>query len=158
MLGGCTCGSVRYRLVERQMFTHACHCSWCQKETGSAFALNAMIERDRLEVTGAVVMEQLPSASGKGQEVARCPACRVVVFSHYAGAGRLVAFVRVGTLDRPGDCPPDVHVFAEGRLPWVVLDPGVPAFPGYYSLREVWPAEAQARQAAMKARAVAAGG
>lgn len=157
MQGGCNCGAVRYRLLERPMFTHCCHCTWCQRETGSAFALNAMIERDRLEVTGEVVMERLPSASGKGQEVARCPSCRVVVFSHYAGAGRLVAFVRVGTLDRPGDCPPDVQVFTDSRLPWVTLDPAVPAFAGYYSLREVWPAAAQVRREAMKARAAASG-
>lgn len=158
MEGGCNCGAVRYRLLAPPMFTHCCHCTWCQRETGSTFALNAMIERDRLDVTGEVVMERLPSASGKGQTVARCPHCRVIVFSHYAGAGPLVAFVRVGTLDRPGDCPPDVQVFTDSRVPWVTLDPAVPAFAGYYSLHEVWPAEAQVRREAMKARAAASGG
>ena len=83
---------------------------------------------------------------------------RVIVFSHYAGAGPLVAFVRVGTLDRPGDCPPDVQVFSDSRVPWVTLDPAVPAFAGYYSFRAVWPAEAQVRREAMKARAAASGG
>lgn len=153
MQGGCTCGSVRYRMVEAPMFVNACHCTWCQRETGSAFALNAILEMDRLEVTGAVEMIRLPSASGKGQEVARCPSCKVALFSHYAGAGRLAAFVRVGTLDDPSACPPDVHIYTATKLPWLVLDDRVPVFEAYYSLRDLWPAAAQARREAMKARA-----
>lgn len=152
MEGGCTCGAIRYRLQDRPMFVHACHCSWCQRETGSAFALNAIIERDRLEVTGPVEMVRLPSASGQGQEIARCPTCRVAVFSHYAGAGRAAAFVRVGTLDHPETCPPDVHIFTSTRLPWVAPDPRVPEFEGYYSLRDHWPPASQERRQAMKAR------
>lgn len=155
MQGGCTCGQVRYRLLDRPMFTHCCHCSWCQRETGSAFALNALIERDRLEVTGELEYQRLPSASGKGQEVARCPACKVVLFSHYAGSGRLSAFVRVGTLDDPAACPPDVHIFTETRLPWVVLDPAVPAFAAFYEARTLWPATAQDRFRAMRAKGAA---
>jgi hypothetical protein len=140
-------------MTEAPMFVNCCHCSWCQRETGTAFALNAIIETDRLEVMGAVEMVMLPSASGKGQEVARCPGCKVALWSHYAGAGRLAAFVRVGTLDEPGRCPPDAHIYTSTRLPWVVLDGRVPAFDEYYSLAAVWPAQAQARRAAMKARA-----
>jgi hypothetical protein len=135
------------------MFVNACHCTWCQRETGSAFALNAIIETDRLHLTGAVEMVRLPSASGKGQEVARCPACKVALYSHYAGAGRLAAFVRVGTLDDPAACPPQVHIYTATKLPWVVLGQQVPVFEGYYSLRDLWPAAAQARRDAMKARA-----
>lgn len=136
------------------MFVNCCHCSWCQRETGSAFALNAIIETDRLEVTGAVERVRLPSASGKGQEMTRCPQCGVALWSHFAGAGQLAAFVRVGTLDDPGACPPDAHIYTSTKLPWVVLDGSVPVFPDYYDLRQQWPAHAQARRAAMKARAV----
>lgn len=153
MQGGCTCGAVRYIMRDRPMFVNCCHCSWCQRETGSAFALNAVIETDRLEVTGAVEWVLLPSASGKGQEVARCAACKVALWSHYAGAGRLAAFVRVGTLDQPGACPPDAHIFTATRLPWVVPDGRVPEFAGSYDLRALWPEAAQARRSAMKARA-----
>ena len=150
MEGGCNCGAVRYRLLAPPMFTHCCHCTWCQRETGSAFALNAMIERDRLDVTGAVVMERLPSASGKGQEIARCPVCRVAVFSHYAGAGRALAFVRVGTLDTPAACPPDVHIFTATKQPWVVFPAGAKVFEEYYKSAEVWtPAALERRRAAL---------
>lgn len=157
MQGRCTCGAVSYRLLDRPMFTHCCHCSWCQRETGSAFALNAMIERDRLEVTGEVVYQRLPSASGKGQELARCPSCQVVLWSHYGGSGRLSAFVRVGTMKTPADCPPDVHIFTETRLPWVVLGGEIPAFEAFYDAKTQWSPEAQARFKAMKHMAAQGG-
>lgn len=153
MEGRCTCGAVRYRLIDRPMFVNCCHCSWCQRETGTAFALNAVIETDRLEVTGAVEYVMTPSASDAGQEIARCPACRVALFSHYAGAGRLAAFVRVGTMARPELCPPGAHIFTSTKLPWVALDPAVPAFVEYYDLNALWPADARARREAMKERA-----
>lgn len=152
MQGRCPCGEIRYRLTDRPLFTHCCHCSWCQRETGSAFAVNAMIETDRLEVTGAPEIVFTPSASGKGQEIARCPRCKVALFSHYAGAGRALAFVRVGTLDDPGLCPPDIHIFTSTKAPWLVLPPGIPAVTEYYDRRQYWPDWALARRAALPAR------
>ncbi|MES2969802.1 MAG: GFA family protein [Pseudomonadota bacterium] len=149
MQGGCTCGAVRYVLTERPLFTHACHCTWCQRETGSAFALNAMIETASLTVAGLVDLVMTPSKSGKGQEIARCPSCRVAVFSHYAGAGRKIAFVRVGTLDRPADCPPDIHIFTTTKLPWVVLDPSIPAAEAFYDRKVHWPQASLDRRARM---------
>ena len=105
--GGCDCRRVRYRLASRPLFVHACHCRWCQRESGSAFALNAMIESDRVVLLGeAPELVDTPSASGKGQRIARCPHCRIALWSHYAGAGRAVSFVRVGTLDDPDAMPP----------------------------------------------------
>ncbi len=150
MQGRCTCGEVRYRLTERPLFTHCCHCSWCQRETGSAFALNAMIETDRLEVlSGAPEEVATPSASGKGQIILRCPRCRVALWSHYAGAGRKIAFVRVGTLADPADCPPDVHIFTATKLPWVTIPAGVPVFAEFYRRSELWPQASLDRLAAL---------
>lgn len=151
MEGGCSCGAVRYRLIDAPMVVHCCHCSWCQRETGSAFVVNAVIERDRLEVTGDPEPVATPSASGKGQEVFRCPECRVALWSHYAGSGRLSAFVRVGTMDRPGAYPPDVHIFTSSKLPWVALPEDVPAFADFYPSSEgVWSGESRERWRAMK--------
>ena len=155
LMGRCTCGQVRYRLTDAPMITHCCHCSWCQRETGSAFAVNALIESSRLVVMGAVEYVMTPSASGKGQEIARCGTCKVALFSHYAGSGRLSSFVRVGTLDNPASCPPDVHIFTESKQDWVVLNPATPQFDAYYSAKEVWSDAAQARFLAMKAQAKA---
>ncbi|MFO1341362.1 MAG: GFA family protein [Burkholderiaceae bacterium] len=148
--GGCDCRAVRYRLRSRPLFVHCCHCRWCQRESGASFALNAMIEADRVErLAGEPVAVDTPSESGAGQQVLRCPRCWVALWSHYAGAGPLVSFVRVGTLDEPDRLPPDVHIFTASRQPWVVLPPGTPAVPQYYERERLWPAESLARREAL---------
>ncbi len=150
--GGCTCRSVRYRLSSVPMFVHCCHCRWCQRETGASFALNAMIEADRVQLlAGEVEVIDTPSASGKGQKIARCPRCRIAVWSNYGGAGDAIRFIRVGTLDEPDRCPPDIHLYTESKQPWVVLPAGVPAVPAYYKAAEQWPAASLERRAAVLA-------
>ena len=149
--GGCACGAVRYRMAGPPLIVHCCHCTWCQRESGSAFALNAYIEADRVTPTqGAPEMVTTPSASGKGQRFARCPECRVALWSHYAGAGDAVAFVRVGTLDEPGRVPPDIHIYTSTKQPWVVIPEGALAVPEYYRRSEVWPEASLARWRALK--------
>jgi hypothetical protein len=148
--GGCDCRAVRYRLQTAPLFVHCCHCRWCQRETGTAFALNAMIEADRVVNLGVEPdMIDTPSQSGLGQSIARCPTCRVAVWSHYAGSGPAVLFVRVGTLDNPDLLPPDVHIFTASKQPWVVLPQGTPAVPEYYQREQLWPAESLARRQAI---------
>jgi hypothetical protein len=145
--GGCDCRSVRYRLASRPLIVHCCHCRWCQRESGSAFALNAMIESDRLASLGvAPEMVDTPSASGRGQRIARCESCKVAVWSHYAGAGPVLSFVRVGTLDDPDLLPPDVHIFTASKQPWVQLPAATPAFAEYYEREKVWAAASLARR------------
>lgn len=148
--GGCTCGTVRYRMTGHPMFVHCCHCRWCQRETGTAFALNAMIESDRvILLQGAPEMVDTPSNSGKGQKIMRCPNCRVALWSHYGGAGDTVCFVRVGTLDEPDRLPPDIHIWTISKQPWVVLPSNVPRVEEYYSSKEYWPEESIARRKAL---------
>jgi len=150
--GHCTCGAVRYRMTSRPLFVHCCHCRWCQRETGSAFVINALIEADRVELLqGEVEIVNTPSNSGKGQKISRCPQCRIALWSNYAGAGDAVRFIRVGTLDEPDRLPPDIHIFTSTKQPWVVLPSGVPAVPEYYKTSERWPAESLARRAAVLA-------
>jgi hypothetical protein len=146
LAGGCTCGSLRYRLKARPIFVHCCHCSWCQRETGSAFAVNAFIEAAQVELLqGKPVEVTLPSASGKGQVLLRCTDCGVTVWSNYAGAGPKFNFVRVGTLDEPVRVPPDIHIYTSTRQPWVILPAGVPAVDDFYNPADYWPAESLAR-------------
>ena len=148
--GGCTCRFVRYRMASKPLFVHCCHCRWCQRETGSAFALNALIEADRVQVLqGEVDVVDTPSLSGKGQKIARCPKCRVAVWSNYAGAGDAVRFIRVGTLDEPDRLPPDIHIFTASKQPWVVLPLGTPAVAEYYKTSQRWPKESLERRAAL---------
>ena len=147
--GGCTCGAIRYLLTTGPLFVHCCHCRWCQRETGSAFVLNAMIEADRVEVLqGTPEVVDTPSASGKGQKVARCPTCRIALWSTYVGAGEAIRFVRVGTLDEPDRLPPDIHIFTASKQPWVLLPPNAPAVEAYYDREDYWPAESLARRRA----------
>ena len=148
--GGCSCRHVRYRMTSVPLFVHCCPCRWCQRETGASFALNAMIEADRVQLlSGEVDPVLTPSESGRGQTICRCPKCRVALWSHYAGAGTAVSFVRVGTLDEPDRLPPDIHIFTASKQPWVLLPPGVPAVAEYYKASELWPAESLARRAAL---------
>lgn len=151
--GGCTCRQVRYRMTSKPLFVHCCHCRWCQRETGTAFALNAMIEADRVVLlAGEPEMVNTPSNSGKGQLIARCPTCRIAVWSNYGGGGDKIRFVRVGTLDEPDRLPPDIHIFTMSKQPWVVLPAGMPAVHEYYDSKQMWPAESLERRKAVLGR------
>jgi len=155
--GGCTCRYVRYRMATGPMFVHCCHCRWCQRETGTAFALNALIEADRVQLLkGQVEVIDTPSNSGKGQLISRCPKCRIALWSNYGGAGDLIRFVRVGTLDEPDRLPPDIHIFTASKQPWVVLPPSALVFAEYYKSAEVWPKESRDRRALALAKKTSA--
>ena len=148
--GGCTCRALRYRIASRPLFVHCCHCRWCQRETGASFALNAMIEADRVVLLqGEPELVITPSNSGKGQKISRCPHCRIAVWSNYAGAGDAVRFVRVGTLDQPDRMPPDIHIFTASKQPWVVIPHGMPAVDEYYDRNAFWPKESLERRDAL---------
>ena len=145
--GGCTCRFVRYRMTTRPLFVHCCHCRWCQRETGASFALNALVEADRVQMLqGEVEVINTPSNSGKGQKISRCPRCRIAVWSNYAGAGDAIHFIRVGTLDEPDGLPPDIHIYAASKQPWVILPPDKPAVAEYYRASERWPKESLERR------------
>jgi len=150
LAGGCTCRFVRYEITEKPLFVHCCHCTWCQRETGSAFVINAMIESDRVKVTtGEVDVVNTPSNSGKGQKIARCPKCRIALWSNYGGGGDAVRFVRVGTLDDANACPPDIHIFTSTKQDWVVLPEGTPAVAEFYDRKVFWPPESLTRREAL---------
>jgi hypothetical protein len=136
--GGCSCGAVRYRLGSEPMFVHCCHCLNCQRQTGSAFVINLLIEADRVEVAaGDPRAVDVPRDDGSTQRIWRCPACQVAVYSEYTRPE--VCFVRGGTLDDPTQVSPDVHIFTRSKLPWVELPASVPAFEVYYDSKTLWP-------------------
>jgi hypothetical protein len=150
--GGCACGDVRYRLEAAPLIVHCCHCQACQRESGSAFAWNALIETTLVTRTsGSAEMIRTPSESGKGQKIWRCPTCRVALWSHYAGFGDTLSFIRVGTLDEPQRLPPDVHIFTRSKQPWVVLPDGARAFDVYYDTKTEWSSSSLKRLKALRA-------
>ena len=147
--GNCACGTVRFRLTSRPMFVHCCHCRDCQRQTGSAFVLNALIETDRVEIlAGEPQPVSVPTDSGQPHNIYRCPKCEVAVWSDYGRRPKL-RFVRVGTLENPAALPPDIHIYTRSKLPWITLPKGVPAFEAYYDSSKVWPAESLARRRAI---------
>jgi len=182
--GGCSCGQLRYRLDTMPLIVHCCHCTLCQRETGSAFAVNALIESAKVTVLGSVtrvtsppcaarpteqppcgpplapvsdggVVEPLliknPSESGFGNTMARCPTCATALWSHYAGAGPFLKFVRVGTLDRAWEIAPDVHIYTASRRDFVTLADGKPQFEGFYPTKDkLWRNDALERWAAIE--------
>jgi hypothetical protein len=153
LTGHCPCQYVRYRLTSRPMYVHCCHCRWCQRETGTAFALNALIEADRVELLeGDVQLVDTPSNSGKGQVIARCPRCLVALWSNYGGGGDVVRFVRVGTLEEPDRCPPDIHIYTSTKQPWFELPPGANSVSEYYTASEHWPEDSLKRRESLRAR------
>ncbi len=150
--GGCDCRRVRYRMRGEPIVVQCCHCRWCQRETGASFALNAVIETERVVVTGQTVMVDTPSESGKGQKIARCPRCYVALWSHYPGSGRLLSFMRVGTLDQPDTVRPEIHIYTASKQPWVILPEGATAFEQFYDPAKTWGAASLARFEALRAR------
>ncbi len=144
--GGCTCGAIRFRMESQPLFVHCCHCHWCQRETGASFALNAIIEADRVMILqGEPEMFLTPSNSGKGQKIWRCPRCCVALWSNYSGAGDKLHFVRVGTLDEAYRLQPNMHIFTASKQPWVVIPQGQAAVGEYYDREEYWSEDSLAR-------------
>ncbi len=147
--GGCACGHVRYKMTSEPLIVHGCHCRVCQRQTGTSFAQNALIEANRVKLLQGEVEELvLESPSGSGQNIARCPTCRVAVWGNYlitGGDGKAIIFIRAGTLDEPDKMPPDVHIYTSSKQPWVILPPDTPAVDEGYETAEVWPAESMKR-------------
>ena len=151
MDGGCSCGAVRYRLASEPLFVHCCHCLNCQRQTGSAFVVNLLIEADRVELLGEAPRPvDAPRDDGSVQRIYRCPTCEVAVFSEYGGPG--VRFVRGGTLDDPTGIEPDVHIYTRSKVRWVTLPDSVPAFEVYYDSKKLWPTASLERLEAVLAR------
>lgn len=147
--GECTCGEIGYRLCAMPMIVHCCHCRWCQRESGSAFVINALVETDNVKTTrGAVVLVETPSNSGQGQKIARCPTCHVALWSHYAypGIGNRMCFVRVGTLLEPNRLPPDIHIYTKSKQAWVSIPSDARSVSQFYKASEVWPATSLKRR------------
>lgn len=148
MKGQCSCGAVKYELTSAPMFVHCCHCLLCQRQTGSAFVINALIETSRIEVTGELTAIAMPTESGRPHDVYRCPTCLVAVWSDY-GKRPALRFVRVATLDAPHAIVPDVHIYLRSKVPWVGLPEGARTFAEFYELEKEWPAESLARRRAI---------
>lgn len=151
--GGCSCGQVRYKVEQSPLVVHACHCSWCQRQTGGPHVINALFEAELVELTsGDVEAKEVPSPSGEGQIIARCPNCKVAIWSnyHFGGLRERIRFLRVGTLDDPTSMPPDVHIFTSTTMPWYVFPEGQQVVEEYYDTPSTWSKDSLKRLAALR--------
>jgi hypothetical protein len=146
--GGCACTFVRYRLTAPPMIVHCCHCLNCQRQTGSAFVINVVLEEAHVQLLrGEPVPVEVPRDDGRMQRVFRCPTCQIALWSYYTLPR--MAFVRAGTLDVPSSVTPDVHIFTRSKLPWVELPPTAPAFEVFYDVKTLWREDSLARLRAL---------
>lgn len=139
--GRCGCGAVTFSVPDDPLIVHCCHCTYCQRESGSSFGLNFLIEADRVVWRGTPEETLTDSISGKGQRIFRCPTCKIALSSHYPGFGPGVHFLRTGTFDEVDGIAPDVHFFTSTKQEWVNLDGGAPVYEDMYKTREIWSAE-----------------
>lgn len=159
MEGSCACGAVRYRLSAAPIFVNNCHCSLCQRQTGSTSVVNAFVESDAVTLlSGALSDHVVKGGSGGDHIICRCEGCGTAMWSYYARMGRLGAGVRVGTLDDPGQVTPDAVIFVADKMPWTVLPQDIPQFEKTYNPAEVLPPERFARLTALIERRAAGEG
>ena len=149
LTGQCFCGAVKYHLAAKPMFVNCCHCTDCQRQTSSAFAINGVIEERHVKIVkGKPVAISMKTDSGHPHDIYRCGECQTALWSDY-GRRKAIRFVRVATLDKPGAFPPQAHIFTRSKLPWVTLPRGVAVFKVYYNMQKVWPAASLKRRAAL---------
>jgi hypothetical protein len=129
---------VRYRLTSEPLFVHCCHCLNCQRQTGSTYVVNVLLETDRVELlAGVPTAVDVPRGGTKKQRIFRCPTCQTALYSRYTSDR--VRFVHAGTLDDPTSVAPDVHIYTRSKVPWVQLPDSVPAFRTCYDTKKLWP-------------------
>jgi hypothetical protein len=149
--GGCSCGALRYQMKRTPIFVHCCHCTYCQRETGTSYGLNALIEASQVQLLqGQPERIELPTRSEKGQSVFRCSKCQIAVWSQYGAGGDLLSFVRVGTLDDAARIAPSIHIYTSTKQPWITLSDDIPSVPEYYNAKDYWSPEARERVRAMR--------
>lgn len=155
--GSCSCGYVRYEVRTKPLITHCCHCRYCQRQTGTAFALNALFDARKVNIINGKVDEiKTESPSGKGQNITRCPKCRIALWSNYfmGGIKEGIRFIRVGTLDNPDQFPPDVHIFTTTKQPWFKISENTPVFDEFYDYEKMWTRENNDIRKSMLAKVV----
>ncbi|MEQ9643359.1 MAG: GFA family protein [Alphaproteobacteria bacterium] len=153
MTGRCACGAVTYRITDAPLFTQACHCTDCQRSTGSAFVVHLVLAEPDFEIEGKTRMATVPSGSGAGCELHACAKCATYIWVRYLYHKVPVIAVRGGTLDDPAAAPPQAHIFTRSMQPWLTLPDGVPRFDEAFARDDVWPAASCRKYDALPPRA-----
>ncbi|MEQ8443012.1 MAG: GFA family protein [Alphaproteobacteria bacterium] len=149
--GGCACGAVRFSINARPLIVHCCHCHSCQRETGSAFAVNILIEASQSPIhSGTTERFAVPTDSGNPHAYHRCSGCHGTVWHEYVPPGAMIRFIPSGMLDAGHGIEPDIHIFTDSRQPWVPIPDGVRSVPQFYDYGTTWRPDSFARLKAAK--------
>lgn len=128
--GGCACGAVRYSLSSAPIALFACHCTLCQRQSGSAFGQSLRVRRADLTWTGETVTRERLTERGTASESLFCPGCGGRIFN--ARPGTDFCHLRAGTLDDTSWLKPAAHIWTQHAQPWftppadTLVEPGQP--------------------------------
>ncbi|MGQ0654683.1 MAG: GFA family protein [Betaproteobacteria bacterium] len=127
-LGGCMCGAARYRIEGEPLTFYACHCTDCQRRSGSAFGLSMLVPRKAVALTqGETLPVEAAVENGRVKRAVACAKCRTHLWG-VSGRNPEVLVIRPGTLDDKSGLAPVAHMWTRSKQPWVALPPHVPTF------------------------------
>jgi hypothetical protein len=127
--GGCLCGKIRYESNAQPVMVAICHCTHCQKQSGSAFSVNLGLPKGSLKfIKGETSVYQDKGSSGMPVYRHFCSSCGSPIYSDVAAVPQL-DFLKSGTLDDVSWVKPSVSIWCESALNWVVNPSGVASFP-----------------------------
>ncbi|MCB1540759.1 MAG: GFA family protein [Rhodoblastus sp.] len=119
--GGCLCGNIRYTLKAEPALTVVCHCTHCQKTSGSAFSTNLVIQRADIDFTGNMAAYDDKADSGNTLKRSFCPKCGSSIMSESSGRPG-AAVLKAGSLDDPSKINPAMQIWTRSAQPWVKLE------------------------------------
>ena len=143
--GKCLCGTVKYKLSEKPLFTQACHCKDCKVLTGSSYVINSSVVENTFSIEGEISSTiKLQAGSGKYVQMFFCNKCGSYIYTDYESAiGRFN--VRTKTLEKSEEFPPQAHIFTKDKDEWVNLSNFNNCFEKMYDPKETWPKESLSR-------------
>jgi len=119
--GGCLCGLIRYRLTEEPLTLYACHCTDCQRGTGSAFALSMIVFKSALELRqGDPRTYAVTLSDGRQKHGKFCGECGTRLWGE-PPKFPLVVVVQPGTLDDTTSLHPIGHIWTRSAQPWISI-------------------------------------
>ncbi len=117
--GSCLCGAVRYTCESDPLFSAVCHCTACQKSTGSAFSVIVGVKSSDLRITGATLKTyQDVGESGRATFRHFCSRCGSTLYAELELKPGL-ACIKAGTLDDASDLKPQVHFYWRDHQSWI---------------------------------------
>ena len=128
--GGCLCGAIRYTVSAPLGALRVCHCTHCQKNTGTGMSVNAVIAAQEFALTQGTPM-RFTTIADSGRTLRRyfCGDCGSPLYAHREESPeRLV--LKAGTLDDSSGLKITAHIWTRSARPWSHIDADCEQMPG----------------------------